>query len=273
MRVRSVVVAALALAGVAAVAAVALATRAPIGAEAPAQKVELTVYGAASLRGALEAARTAYETAAPGTSLLLATDSSAALATQIEQGAPADVFLSADPTNPRKLVDAGLTDGAPTTFARNRLTVIVPAGNPAGITSAADLARPGILVVAAGDDVPITAYAARFIDALAAAPGAAPGFAAAYAANIVSREDNVKAVVAKIELGEGDAAIVYETDAAASDRVATVGVPASLNVTATFDGVVIQASPHRTEARAFLDWIAGPQGQAILGGLGFLPPS
>lgn len=274
MRSRSIVGAAVALATVA---AIALAMRAPVGPSAPPgpspEAIELTVYGAASLKGALEAARSAYEAAVPGTTLLLATDSSAALATQIEQGAPADVFLSADSINPQALVDAGLADGTPITFARNALTVIVPADNPAGIATAADLGRPGVLVVAAGDEVPITRYATQLIDELAQAPGAAPGFAAGYAANIVSREDNVKAVVAKIELGEGDAAIVYRTDAAASDRVATVEVPAAFSVTPTYDGVVVKASRHRAEARAFLEWFAGPGGQEVLGDFGFLPPS
>lgn len=274
MRARSVAVAALAMT---AVASIALAARAPLDPPAPPasspEAVELTVYGAASLKGALEAARTAYEAAVPGTTLLLATDSSTALATQIEQGASADVFLSADSSNPQKLVDAGLVDGAPTTFARNQLTIIVPADDPAAIASPGELVRPGVLVVAAGDDVPITHYATQLIDRLAQAPGAAPGFAAGYESNIVSREDNVKAVVAKIELGEGDAAIVYVTDAAASDRVATVDIPAASNVTSAYDGVVVKASRHLTEARAFLDWFAGPEGRAILGGLGFLPPS
>lgn len=274
MRTRRVAFAALVLA---AAGAIFVAARAPGVGPAPSasspQTIELTVYGAASLKGALEAARIAYAAVAPDITLLLATDSSAALATQIEQGAPADVFLSADSTSPRRLADAGLVDGVPVTFARNRLTIIVPADDPAAIASWTDLARPGVLVVAAGDEVPITRYATELVDVLGRTPGAAPGFAASYAANVVSREDNVKAVVAKIELGEGDAAIVYRTDAAASDRVATVEIPAALDVTATYDGVVITASRYRAEARAFLEWLTGPGGQGILGDLGFLPSS
>lgn len=256
---------------------IAVAARAPGDGPAPSASLlesnKVTVYGAASLKGALEAARIAYETVAPGTTLLLATDSSAALATQIEQGAPADVFLAADSTHPRDLAAAGLVHGVPVTFARNQLTIIVPADDPAAIASWADLARPGVLVVAAGDDVPITRYATDLVDALARNPGAPPAFAAGYAANVVSREDNVKAVVAKIELGEGDAAIVYSTDAAASERVATVAVPAASNVTATYDAVVINGSRQVTAARAFLDWFAGPGGRSILADFGFLPPS
>jgi molybdate transport system substrate-binding protein len=248
-------------------------TRAASGTPAPsAEAVELMIYGAASLKGALEQAKAAYEAATTGTTLTLSTDSSSALETQIEQGAPADVFLSADTTNPKKLVDAGLADGAVVTFAGNKLTIIVPSDNPAGINAPADLARAGIKIIAAGDEVPITKYATRLVGNLAREAGHPSDFVAAYTANIASREDNVKAVVAKIELGEGDAGIVYVTDAKASTKVVTVDVPDSANVPAIYDGVVVKASRNAAAAAAFLDWFAGPEGQAILGSLGFLPP-
>ena len=205
--------------------------------------------------------------------MTVSTDSSSALETQIEQGAPADVFLSADTTNPKKLVDAGLADGAAVTFAGNKLTVIVPTANPAGIATPADLAKPGVKVIAAGDEVPITKYATQLVDNLAKEAGYPDDFAAKYTANIASREDNVKAVVAKIELGEGDAGIVYVTDARASAKVTTIDVPDSANVPATYAGVVVKASRNVAAAKAFLDWFAGPDGQAILGAFGFLPPS
>ena len=238
-----------------------------------AEAVELTVYGAASLKGALEAAKTAYQTATPGTTVTLSTDSSSALETQIEQGAPADLFLSADTTNPKKLVDKGLAEGAAVTFAGNELTIIVPTANPAGITMPADLAKAGVKVIAAGDEVPITKYATQLVDNLAKEAGYPAHFAAKYTANIASKEDNVKAVVAKIELGEGDAGIVYVTDAKASTKVTPVDVPPSANVPATYAGVVVKASRNAAAAKAFLDWFAGPDGQAILSTVGFLPPS
>jgi molybdate transport system substrate-binding protein len=235
--------------------------------------VELTIYGAASLKGALDQATAAYETANPGTTLTISTDSSATLETQIEQGAPADVFLSADQTNPKKLVAAGLADGEAVTFATNKLTVVVPAADPAGITTPADLAKAGVKVIAAGAAVPITKYATQLVGNLAKQPGYPAGFAAAYTANIASREDNVKALIAKIELGEGDAGIAYVTDAKASTKVKTIDVPDAANVPARYDGVGVKASKHVAAAKAFLDWFAGPSGQAILAGLGFLPPS
>jgi molybdate transport system substrate-binding protein len=237
-----------------------------------AQTVELTVYGAASLKDALAGLGAAYETATPGTTLTISTDSSAALATKISEGAPADVFLSADTANPQRLADGGFTSGEPIAFAGNELTVIVPKGNPAGLATPADLARPGLKVIASGDEVPITKYAMTLVANLAAQPGYPADFAAAYAANVVSKEDNVKGIVAKVELGEGDAGIVYVTDAAASTRVDTVAVPGAANVPATYAGVVVKGSTNQDAARAFLDWAAGPDGRAILAGFGFLPP-
>jgi molybdate transport system substrate-binding protein len=233
----------------------------------------LTIYGAASLKGVLDMVKTTYETANPGTTLTISTDSSATLETQIEQGAPADVFLSADTTNPKKLVDKGLAAGAAVTFAGNKLTVIVPTANPAGITSPKDLAKAGVKVIAAGDAVPITKYAALLVANLAKEADYPADFATRYAANIASKEDNAEAVVAKMELGEGDAGIVYMTDAKASTKVATVDVPDAANVPATYAGVVVKASKNAAAAQAFLTWFAGPAGQAILGTFGFPPPS
>jgi molybdate transport system substrate-binding protein len=248
-------------------------TAASVSAAPSAEPVELTIYGAASLKGVLEAAKAAYPTVNPGKTVTLSTGSSAALETQIEQGAPADVFLSADTTNPKKLVDAGLADGAAVTFAGNELTVIVPTANPAGIASPKDLARSGVKVIAAGDEVPITKYATQFVDNLAKEDGYPAEFAAKYTANIASKEEDVKSVVAKIEIGEGDGGIVYVTDARASTKATTIDVPPSANVPATYAGVVVKASKNAAAAKAFLDWFAGPDGQAILGSFGFLPPS
>jgi len=233
----------------------------------------LTVYGAASLKGVLDKVKTTYEAANPGTTLTISTDSSTTLETQIEQGAPADVFLSADTTNPKKLVDKGLAAGAAVTFAGNKLTIIVPTANPAAITSPKDLAKTGVKAIAAGDAVPITKYATQLVANLAKESGYPADFAAKYTANIASKEDNVKAIVAKIELGEGDAGIVYVTDAKASTKVTTVDVPDAANVPATYAGVVVKASKNAAAAQAFLTWFAGPDGQAILGSFGFLPPS
>ena len=246
---------------------VAMATPAP----ATAAPVNLTIYGAASLKAALAKAQTAYSAANPGATLTISTDSSTALETKIEQGAPVDVFLSADTANPQKLVDKGLAAGSVTKFAGNLLTVIVPTANPAGIKTPADLAKSGVKVIAAGDTVPITKYANQLVANLAKQPGYPADFVSEYTANIVSKQDNVAAVVAQIELGEGDAGIVYVTDAKTSTKVATIAVPAAANVPATYSGVVVKASANPAAAQAFLAWFAGPDGQAILASFGFLP--
>jgi molybdate transport system substrate-binding protein len=151
------------------------------------------------------------------------------------------------------------------------VVLVVPADNPAAIATPADLARPGIRLVAAGARVPITTYADQVIANLGLVAGYPPGYVAALDANTVSREDNVAAVLAKIELGEGDAGFVYATDAAGSTTVLTIELPAGADVLARYAGVVI-ANGHEEAAAAFLDWVAGPAGQAILRPLGFLAP-
>ena len=239
---------------------------------APDLSGSLTIYGASSLKAALTKAEAAFMTANPGVTVTISTDSSSTLETQIEQGAPADVFLSADTTNPGKLVTKGLAAGNPVNFAGNLLTVIVPTANPAGIASPADLAKTGVKVIAAGATVPITKYATMLVANLAKEAGYPANFVAAYDANVVSQEDNVAAVVSKIALGEGDAAICYVTDAKTSAQVTAIAVPADANVPATYAGVVVKASRNAAAAQAFLGWFAGPDGQEILASFGFLPP-
>lgn len=235
-------------------------------------RVELTIFGAASLKGPLEAAKSAYEAAVPGTTLTLSTDSSTTLATQIEQGAPADVFLSADTAQPTRLVDGGFAIGEAVAFATNSLTIIVPPDDPGDIRTPANLARPGVRIIAAGDEVPITKYARQLVANLAGESGYPADFAAGYEANIVSREDNVKAVVAKIELGEGDAAIVYATDALGSDRVRTIAIPGWADVSVSYGAVVMAGSAQSAAADELLSWLRTPDGQAVLARFGFGPP-
>lgn len=234
--------------------------------------VTVSVFAAASLRDALVAVEATYATVAPGVELEVATDASSTLRAQIDEGAPADVFLSADRVNPAALIEAGLVDGQAVDFAGNELDLVVPAGNPAHIASPADLARAGVKIVAAGDAVPVSAYARQAIDRLAALPGYPVGYAAAVAANVVSREANVSAVVAKVQLGEGDAAFVYRTDALATPGLTVIGLPREAAIAATYAGVVLGASDNRPAAHAFLAWLAGADGARVLGRFGYGPP-
>jgi molybdate transport system substrate-binding protein len=236
-------------------------------------RIELQVYAAASLKAALVKAGKAYSAANPGVKVTVSTDSSAALEAKIEQGAPADVFLSADTANPQKLVDRGLASGSVVAFAGNLLTVIIPTANPAGITAPADLAKSGVKIIACADGVPIQKYTAQWLAKVAALPAYGADFAARYTANVVSHEDNVGAIVAKVGLGEGDAGIVYVTDAKTSDKVTQIAIPAGQNVPAAYGGVVVRTSANQAAASAFLAWLAGADGRGILASFGFLPPS
>jgi molybdate transport system substrate-binding protein len=240
---------------------------------APGGPAELQVYAAASLKAVLDKVGAAYGAATPGITLTVSTDSSAGLETKIEQGAPADVFLSADIANPQKLADKGLAAGIVTKFAGNLLTIIVPTANPAGVRTPADLANGGVKVIACAVGVPIQKYTATLLDNLVKKAGYPADFATKYDANVVSREDNVGAIVTKVALGEGDAGIVYLTDAKTTPKVATVGIPTAANVPATYGAVVVKASANQAAATAFVSWLEGTDGQAILNSFGFAPAS
>jgi molybdate transport system substrate-binding protein len=241
------------------------------GPVASGEQSDLTVFAAASLSKAFEDMQEPWCAAQPGSQLITSFDASSALRTQIEEGAPVDVFASADIRNARKLVDECLAPGPITPFAGNTLVIVVPTGNPAGIASPADIARSGVRVVAAGPEVPITRYTTQAIQNLGALEGYPADFAAAVTANTVSEEDNVRAVLTKIELGEGDAAIVYVTDAASSDQVETVAIPDEANVPATYAAVTIGSAAQPALAAEFLEFVTGVEGQSVLVGHGFLP--
>jgi molybdate transport system substrate-binding protein len=241
-------------------------------AAASVQPFQLTIFAAASLADALVEVEAQYEAAGSGADLLVATDSSAALRTQIEEGAPAGVYLSADTANPDALVEAGLAEGDAVLYAGNSLALVVPLDNAAGIETPADLANAGVQIIAAGPEVPITSYAAEVVAALAALPDYPAGFADAYAANVASEEENVHAVLSRIELDEGDAGFVYQTDAQASTAVTVIPIPEGANTHATYAGCVIAGSDELDQAEAFLAWLAGPDGQSILDEFGFVAP-
>jgi len=245
-----------------------VASAAPIGVV---EQPDLTVFAAASLTDAFEALREPWQAAHPGSELMLSFDASSMLRTQIEEGAPADVFAAADARDAQALVDDCLAPRSVTPFAGNTFVVVVPIDNPAGIQSPADLARRGVRVVAAAPAVPVSRYTTEVIENLGVLPGYPSDFAAAVAANTVSEEDNVRAVLAKIELGEGDAAIAYVTDAISSDHVAQLAIPDEANVSAAYAAVAIADSEEPAMAAAFLAFLVGPEAQAILAGHGFLP--
>ena len=230
----------------------------------------LVVYAAASLVQVFSVLADRYESRYPGVSVVLSFDSSAALRARIDQGAPADVLAAADAENPRRLVEARLAAGEVIVFARNRLAIVVPSDNPGGIERPADLARAGVRIVAAGEEVPITAYVAQLLVRLGRESGAPADFGTRVQKNVVSREDNVRSVLAKVELGEADAGIVYATDARSSRRVRTIPIPASANVSATYTAVAVGRSTNLARAVDFVRWLAGPEARRLLVESGFL---
>jgi molybdate transport system substrate-binding protein len=217
---------------------------------------EIKVFAAASLTAAFTELGQQYTSANGGTKVSFNFAGSQALATQIQQAAPADVFASADTTNMDKVKDLV---GTPQNFASNLLQIVVEKGNPKGVKTLDDLANPDLKVVLAAPDVPAGKYAAEALNT------------AKVTVKPVSEEDNVKAVVTKVSLGEADAGIVYVTDVTAGgDKVEGVDIPKDQNVTATYPIATVEAG--KDKAQAFLDLVLSDQGQQVLKQYGFLPP-
>jgi molybdate transport system substrate-binding protein len=232
----------------------------------------ITVFAAASLREAFEAAAPAF-TKKTGVAVTYNFGGSDTLAGQIAQGAPADVFASANDAQMKRVVDAALAAGQPQVFARNRLVLIVPRSNPANIVSPADLAKPGVKVVLAAASVPIGGYARAAFAKLAGRGGYPADFAAAVERNIVSDELDVKAIATKVALGEGDAGVVYTTDVTPqlSPKVKEISFPADAAPEARYPIVTIKNAANSAGAAAFVDFILG-EGQSYLRARGFLAP-
>ena len=225
----------------------------------------LTVFAAASLRDVVGELEVAWLEGHPGRPLTIATEASNVLAAQIREGAPADVLLSADTSRPQELFDDGLTAAAPVPFVRNSVVLVAPRTKGA-VQSVRDLAKPGVLVVGVSEGAPIARYTDEAQARLAATMADPEAFAAALAANIVSREDNVRAALAKVELGEGDAAFVYRTDLLGSDAVREVPLPAGSAVRTPYGAVQISDRPAAAE---FMAWLGEPAAMAVLGAAGF----
>lgn len=225
----------------------------------------LTVFAAASLRTVVAQLEAAWLEEHPDAPLTVSSEASNVLAAQIREGAPADVFLSADTLRPQQLAADDQTAGRPVTFAWNRLTLVVP-DDDGHITSPADLAEPGVRIVGVSEGAPVARYTRQAIEALAAVQPEAGAFTAAVEANIVSREDNVRAALAKVELGEGDAAFVYVTDALVAEGVREVPLPELADVRAEYAAVQVSARPLAAE---FLRWLGEPEALAIIEAAGF----
>jgi len=239
----------------------------------PEEGGSLTVFAAASLTDAFNEIASVLTDRTPGLSITFNFGGSQALVTQLEQGAAADVFASANLRQMEVAQSKGLIDGEPVIVVRNRLVIVAPASNPAGIASPADLARPGVKLVLAQPDVPVGEYARESLCRMAADPATyGPDFVSRVAANVVSEEDNVRAVLTKVQLGEADAGIVYASDVTpdtAAD-VQTIAIPDPVNVVASYP-IAPVAGGNRALADAFISYVLSPEGQAILQRYGFEP--
>jgi molybdate transport system substrate-binding protein len=233
----------------------------------------LSVFAAASLSNAFNELGKEFEAQHPGAKVEFNYAGSQQLSQQLAQGASADVFASANSKQMDAAVTAGrVAEGGAQPFAHNRLVVIYPAGGKA-LTTLSDLAQPGLHVVLAAKEVPVGQYSLDFLDKAAADPELGAAFRDGVLANVVSYEENVKAVLAKVSLGEADAGIVYTSDLAGSgaDKVGRLDIPDALNVIATYPIAIISDSAHGLDAADFIELVLSDQGQAVLAKYGLLP--
>jgi molybdate transport system substrate-binding protein len=226
----------------------------------PPRDESVLVSAASSLTDAFSVVESAFEAANPGVDVQLNLAASSVLREQILGGAPVDVFASADSDNMERLARAGVVAGAPRAFARNRLQIAVPAGNPAAVSGLADLATEELLIGLCVARAPCGGYG----DRLLAAAGVTP--------SLDTREPSARALLAKIEAGELDAGIVYATDVKSSSRVEGIVVPADRSLAAVYPIAVLEAAPNEAAAAAFVAFVLAGEGRAILADHGFLEP-
>lgn len=235
--------------------------RAEGGGDSEEAQRELMVLAAASLKEIFESLREPFRVLHPNASTTLSFESSATLVTQVQQGLEADVIATADEATMERLVSAELLDEPPQVFALNELAIIVEQGNPGNVQSLSDLARPDLKVVLAAEEVPAGAYALQALDA------------ADVEVQPVSLEEDVKAVVGKVSLGEADAGIVYVTDAkAAGSAVSTVLIPQEHNVVARYPIAILGEAPNESLAEDFVALVLSEDGRRALSEAGFSLP-
>jgi len=228
---------------------------------APAPRT-LTVFAAASLTESFNAMKPEFEAAHPGVTVKYSFQGSSTLVQQLSNGAPADVFASADQANMDKATQAGVITGTPTVFATNKLTIAVGPGNPKGITTFADLAKNGLKVVVCAQQVPCGSATQKVEQQTGVT------------IKPVSEEQDVKQVLTKVESGDADAGLVYVTDAAtAGGKVTQVQFPEAAQAINNYPIATVKNAPQADLAQQFVQFVLGPQGQAELAKVGFVAPS
>jgi molybdate transport system substrate-binding protein len=229
----------------------------------------LTVFAASSLTDAFGELAKIFEEQNPGTEVRQSFESSSTLLTQIQQGAPADVFASAAPEEMRTAAKDGLVAGEPEIFARNYEVIMVPEDNPARLESMRDLSKPGIKLVLAEDGVPAADYAVEILGRANAEYGV--GFRQDVLSNVVSREADVRASVGRVVLGDADATFGYASDYTPDirDRVRVIRIPENLNIIATYPIAVLKDAKDPELARNWVDLVVSDRGQRVLEKWGF----
>ena len=230
----------------------------------------LPIFAASSLTNACTEIGKNFELANPNVTVTFNFAGSQALRTQIEESAPADVFASASSTEMTALVDGGLVgQDLPQIFLNNKLVLVLPVGNPAGIDSLEDLATAGVKIVLAAEEVPAGRYTREALEKMNGQFGSE--LRQVFLSHVVSNEDNVKQVVAKVQLGEADAGIVYTSDAVAAPELQQIEIPAELNVIAKYPIAPLVESANAELAEAFIAYVLSPDGQEILQKWGLAP--
>jgi molybdate transport system substrate-binding protein len=222
----------------------------------------ITVFAAASLTDVFEELGTAFETAHPGVTVEFSFGPSSGLVTQITEGAPADVIATAAPSNMDDLVEAEAVQGRPADFATNSLELAVPPGNPGGVDGLDDLADEELVVGLCNEEVPCGRFAREALEAAGVEP------------SIDTNEEDVRALLTKIEAGEVDVGVVYRTDVlAAGDAVEGLVIPEDQNVVASYPIASVVDAPNADGAAAFILFVLSAMGQAALADAGFGPPA
>lgn len=234
------------------------------------QPQSITVFAASSLTDAFNELSETFQSQNEGVEVVLNYGSSSQLAAQLSEGVTADVFASANIAQMQAVIEDGRVEaGTETVFVSNRLTIVVPADNPAAITALEALGQPDILLVLAVEGVPVRDYTDDIVGAMSA------DFQVQFYANVVSEEDNVRQVSAKVALGEADAGIVYTSDVTPdiANQVQQIAIPDAQNIVATYPIAPIADAPNPELAQSFIDFVLSPEGQSILSRWGFGPPS